>query len=71
MKRLPGLYQRQKIPVYAETGWILSGSGKTKKAQKNYQNFAEGVEIKAAENPAQQLTEGLILGDRENNRVTS
>jgi len=55
---------RRKAPEYIETDWILSGFGKNiREARKNYQEFVEGIEIDAIENPSKQVTEGFVLGD--------
>ncbi len=60
----PGFIGKEKAPTFLKTDWLLSSFGRNKKqAKRNYQDFVEGVDINAVENPHMQVTVGFILGD--------
>lgn len=62
----PAFIGKTRVPEWLETGWLLSGFGKNKKAAvQNYKAFVEEVDSKFLENPAKNLVGGFILGDSD------
>ena len=62
----PAFIDKIKAPDWLETGWLLSIFGRRKKeAIKNYRDFVEKIEIKALQNPEEDIIGGFILGDMD------
>ena len=62
----PAFIGKIKAPDWLETGWLLSTFGRREKeAINNYGDFVEKIEIKALQNPKEDIIGGFILGDMD------
>jgi REP element-mobilizing transposase RayT len=62
----PSFIGEQLSPKFLMTDLLLGNFGSNKnEARKNYQEFVEGVDIKAVKNPSKKLAGGFILGDTD------
>ncbi len=62
----PAFIGQVKAPKWLDLNWLLSLFGQSRRsAAKNYRDFVEKVNIVSVENPARDISDGLILGGVE------